>query len=245
MSEIYESPQMLAEYLLFHYGDDEDSMPWEFGPRAALHYPARCAALCKKTADGPAHRVLDLGCAVGKSTFELARFADEVLGVDYSHQFIRAANHLKETGFHEYEMVEEGKLTVPRTACIPVEIDRDRVQFLHGNACDLPDNLGIFDGVLLANLLCRLPDPASCLQHIKTLTRENAWLVIATPASWSQEYTPREKWLAKNGSTLEGIHQCLQPEFILTHREDTPFVLREHRRKFQWTVAEVSVWRRI
>jgi putative 4-mercaptohistidine N1-methyltranferase len=244
MSPTYESPQMLADYLLFHYGEDVDKMPWEFGPRDALQYPARCAALCQKTANDHAIRVLDLGCAVGKSTFELARFAGEVVGIDYSHQFIRAANQLKETGVHDYQMQEEGNLTAPRTACIPTEIDRNRVQFLHGDACNLPDNLGLFDGVLLANLLCRLPDPARCLNRMKTLIGENGWLVVATPASWSEEYTPREKWLARNGSTLEGIRECLEPEFALSHREDMPFVLREHRRKFQWTVAEVSVWRK-
>lgn len=235
---------MLADYLLFHYGADEDCMPWGFGPRAALHYPTRCAALCKTAANGAAQRVLDLGCAVGKSTFELARFANEVIGIDYSHQFIAAANQLKETGVHEYEMIEEGTLSAPRIARVPDDIDRHRVHFRHGDACNLPDDLGLFDGVLLANLLCRLPDPAACLQRVKTLIHKNGWLVIATPASWSEEYTLRQKWLAQNGSTLEGIRQCLQPEFTLSQREDMPFVLREHRRKFQWTVAEVSVWKK-
>ena len=244
MSQTYESPQMLADYLLFHYGEDVDVMPWEFGPKDALQYPARCAQLCQKTADGHARRVLDLGCAVGKSTFELARFADEVAGIDYSHQFIRAANQLKETGVHDYQMLEEGNVKVPRTARISNDIDRNRVKFRHGDACNLPDNLGLFDGVLMANLLCRLPDPARCLDRMKTLIAKDGWLVIATPASWTEEYTPRDKWLARNGSTLEGIRQCLQPEFTLSHREDMPFVLREHRRKFQWTVAEASVWRK-
>src|SRR5690606_30824581 len=71
MPQTYESPQMLAEYLLFHYGDDADVMPWEFGPKNALQYPARCAEICRQAANGHASRVLDLGCAVGKSTFEL------------------------------------------------------------------------------------------------------------------------------------------------------------------------------
>jgi len=244
MPQIYESPQMLADYLLFHYGSDEDSMPWNFGPRDALRYPARCAMLCEKAANGDAKRVLDLGCAVGKSTFELARFADEVVGIDYSHQFINAANQLKETGVHDYQMQEEGNVTALRTARVSEEIDRNRVKFLHGDACNLPDDLGLFDGVLLANLLCRLPNPSSCLDRMKSLIADNSWLVIATPASWSEEYTPRERWLAKDGSTLDGIRQCLEPIFALEYREDMPFVLREHRRKFQWTVAEVSVWRK-
>lgn len=245
MSHTYESPQMLADYLLFHYGDDADVMPWEFGPKDALQYPARCAELCQKAANGHARRVLDLGCAVGKSTFELARFSEEVVGIDYSHQFINAANQLKETGIHDYQMHEEGNLFVPRTAHISEEIDRSRVQFLHGDACNLPDDLGIFDGVLMANLLCRLPDPASCLERMKSLIAKDGWLVIATPASWSEEYTPRENWLARKGSTLDGIRECLESTFTLEQREDMPFVLREHRRKYQWTVAEVSVWRKM
>jgi putative 4-mercaptohistidine N1-methyltranferase len=244
MCPTYESPQMLADYLLFHYGEDQDVMPWDFGPKDALQYPARCAQLCQNAANGHAKRVLDLGCAVGKSTFELARFADEVIGIDYSHQFINAANQLKETGIHEYQMLQEGDRIQSHTAQIANDIDRNRVSFRHGDACNLPDDLGIFNGALMANLLCRLPDPARCLDRMKTLIGENGWLVIATPASWSDEYTPREKWLAQNGSTLDGIRQCLEPIFTLEQREDMPFVLREHRRKFQWTVAEVSVWRK-
>ncbi|MEO6908008.1 MAG: putative 4-mercaptohistidine N1-methyltransferase [Abditibacteriaceae bacterium] len=244
MPQTYESPQMLADYLLFHYGDDADVMPWEFGPKDALQYPARCVQLCKNASNGHAKRVLDLGCAVGKSTFELARFADEVIGIDYSYQFINAANQLKETGAHDYQILQGGDETELRTAWVTEDIDRSRVHFRHGDACNLSDDLGTFDGALMANLLCRLPDPKSCLERMKNLISQKGWLVIATPASWSEEYTPREKWMAKNGSTLNGIRECLEPIFTLEQRQDLPFVLREHRRKFQWTVAEVSVWRK-
>lgn len=34
---------------------------------------------------------LDVGCAVGGSTFELARAFTQCLGIDYSHGFIEAA----------------------------------------------------------------------------------------------------------------------------------------------------------
>ena len=63
---IYESDKLLAEYLLFHYGSAEEILPYEFGPRDALEYPARCASECG-TAGG---RALDLGCAVGRSALD-------------------------------------------------------------------------------------------------------------------------------------------------------------------------------
>ena len=33
---IYETPKLLAEYLLFHYGQDQEVLPWSFGPKDAL-----------------------------------------------------------------------------------------------------------------------------------------------------------------------------------------------------------------
>jgi 2-polyprenyl-3-methyl-5-hydroxy-6-metoxy-1,4-benzoquinol methylase len=45
---------------------------------------------------GPHTRVLDLGCAVGRASFELGRYFENVTGVDFSHSFINAANRLKQ-----------------------------------------------------------------------------------------------------------------------------------------------------
>src|SRR6476469_4480387 len=79
-ANLYETERLLAEYLLFHYGTSEEVLPYEFGPREALEYPARCARLCA----GGGGRALDLGCAVGRASFELARDHQEVIGIDYS-----------------------------------------------------------------------------------------------------------------------------------------------------------------
>jgi 2-polyprenyl-3-methyl-5-hydroxy-6-metoxy-1,4-benzoquinol methylase len=35
-------------------------------------------------------RALDIGCAVGRSSFELARNFKEVVGIDFSHRFVLA-----------------------------------------------------------------------------------------------------------------------------------------------------------
>ena len=38
---IYETPKLLGEYLLFHYGKDEEVLPWSFGPKDALGFAVR------------------------------------------------------------------------------------------------------------------------------------------------------------------------------------------------------------
>ena len=55
-------------------------------------------------------RALDVGCAVGRSTFELTKAFNEVIGVDYSSQFIRACNDFKTNGNMVYSMTTEGLL---------------------------------------------------------------------------------------------------------------------------------------
>lgn len=54
---------------------------------------------------------MDVGCAVGGSTFELSRAFTDCLGIDYSHGFIEAAQVRLvscvqvATGSHEFRVV--------------------------------------------------------------------------------------------------------------------------------------------
>ena len=40
-------------------------------------------------------RALDVGCAVGGAAFHLARDFAAVVGIDFSHAFVDASNHMK------------------------------------------------------------------------------------------------------------------------------------------------------
>ena len=64
-------------------------------------------------------RALDIGCAVGRASFELASHFGEVIGIDYSQQFVNTCNKLKELGRLDYEMLVEGKLTSKHVAVVP------------------------------------------------------------------------------------------------------------------------------
>jgi putative 4-mercaptohistidine N1-methyltranferase len=245
----YESERGLSEYLLFHYGTPEQTLPWAFGPATALAYPVRCVTECVDRARLPAGaRALDLGCAVGRSAFELARYCAEVVGIDSSPRFVEVARRLQRCGFLPYAYVEEGALTVSSEAVVPAEIDRPRVRFEVGDAQALRPELGAFDVVLLANLLDRLPDPRRCLATLPGLVRPGGQLILTTPCTWLEDYTPRPHWLGgfeENGRpvrTLETLQRALGADFILARSLDLPFLLREHARKFQWSVALATVW---
>jgi putative 4-mercaptohistidine N1-methyltranferase len=248
-SDFYETERALAEYLLFHYGSAEQVLPWAFGPASALHYPARCVSECVEIARLPGQaRALDLGCAVGRSTFELARHCSEVVGIDYSHRFIEVARHLQQHGSMPYAYVEEGQLTTPAMAVVPAGIARSRVTFEQGDALALRPNLGAFDVVLLANLVDRLREPRRCLESLPNFVRPGGQLILTTPCTWLEDYTARTHWLGgfeQDGRpvrTLETLRTVLDPHFTLTRTRDLPFLIREHARKFQWSVAQATVW---
>jgi putative 4-mercaptohistidine N1-methyltranferase len=249
--DFYETERALSEYLLFHYGSSAQTMPWSFGPITALNYPARCVSECLDPARLPVRaRGLDLGCAVGRATFELARHCSEVIGIDYSHGFIGVARHLQQHGSTSYAYVEEGLLTTPATAEVPAEIERSRVTFEQGDAQALRADLGQFDVVLMANLVDRLRDPSRCLGTLPSLLRTGGQLILTTPCTWLEDYTPRSNWLggfAQDGrpvKTLATLQAVLEPHFTLARTLDMPFVIREHARKFQWSVALAMVWLR-
>jgi len=44
--------------------------------------------------------------------------------------------------------------------------------------------------------------------------------------------------------TLDTLRELLAPAFTLEKRVDLPFLIREHARKFQASVAEGTLWRR-
>jgi putative 4-mercaptohistidine N1-methyltranferase len=249
MQPFYESDRALAEYLLFHYGAPEQILPFAFGPKEALGFAARCVTECVNVAQlTDDARGLDLGCAVGRSTFELARFCRQVVGIDRSERFIEAASYLQANRALPFRFAEEGCLLREATATIPSEIDCRRVSFEQGDATDLRADLGQFDVVLMANLIDRLNNPERCLHRLSDLVQRRGQLIIASPYTWLEEYTPREHWLGgfeRDGRpvrTFDSLRETLDTSFELVARKDLPFLIREHARKYQWSVAEASMW---
>jgi 5-histidylcysteine sulfoxide synthase/putative 4-mercaptohistidine N1-methyltranferase len=243
-NEDYETDKAVAEYCEFHYGDPYYGVP---------NFPKALADHAIAAHQGATTKALDLGCAVGRSTFELARTFDEVIGIDFSARFIRQAISLQENGLVSYNRIEEGDITTPceksleQLGFLGLET---KVAFWQGDAHNLKPQFTGFDLILAANLIDRLYEPRRFLENIQQRLNPGGTLMLTSPYTWLEEYTERENWLGgyigENGPvyTLDTLKEILGKRFDLIQGPDKiPFVIRETRHKHQHTLSEVTVWR--
>jgi len=213
---IYESDEWLAQYLEFHYGEVYLETP---------NYPkACCEILLDFISKNQRKRVLDLGCAVGRTSFELTKVFDNVIGIDLSRRFIDTAQTLQMGEMVEYSLCEEGEWRTAKKVSL--------------------SDMGLFSDK-------NNYDPRAFLQKIGQRIQPDGLLVITSPYTWLEEFTPRVNWLGgflEDGrplSTFEGLSRELKEGFTCLEAPiQIPFVIRETRRKFQHSFAEMTLWKK-
>ncbi len=243
----YESDKLLSEYAEFHYGDRYYGVPNFSQALAQLAIAAM--------GDKPARQALDLGCAAGRASFELARHFDHVTGVDFSARFIGLGVQLAQQGVLRYTLVDEGELVEykeRKLSDLGLDAVRHKVGFFQGDACNLKPIWTGFDLILAANLIDRLYSPRKFLEGVHERLNFGGVLLLTSPYTWLEEHTPRAEWIGgfkKDGeryTTLDGLKEILGAHFrLIGEPRAVPFVIRETRRKFQHTQAEVTLWERI
>jgi len=254
---IYETSLAVSEYLQFHFADDNDLLPYNSGVKDALGFTKRCADEC--LAAGGRARALDVGCAVGGQSFALSEQFDEVVGLDFSNMFVDAANKMKKDGEAPYKSRIEGDIWEDCTCKLPSGTRAERTFFEQGDACalkpakELGAGGGLFDAVLASNLLCRLPDPEKFLKSLPDLVTVGGVVVLVSPYSWLEQWTPKDRWLGgytdpetgKPKHSFPTVKEILEGcGFELVKEGDMPFLIREHKRKFQCGFSHLSVWRK-
>lgn len=241
---IYETDNIVSQYIEFHYGDEY------FG---VSNFPAVCAKACLEYMKGRrTDRAFDIGCATGRASFELARAFDHVDALDFSARLIQAPVNLQKTGAQRYVIQDEGELVSYKEARLDrlgLDTSADRVSFMQGDACNLAVKFTNYDLVFAGNLIDRLYDPARFLTMIHERIRSGGLLVLTSPYTWLEEFTERAKWLGgfkaatgESHTTLDSLKEALGTHFVLLDTRDIPFVIRETRRKFQHTISEMTVW---
>lgn len=245
LSNPYETDSMVAQYLDFQYGPDHFNV--ENYAKALVE---KVIPLCKTTT-----HALDLGCATGRASFELSHYFDQVTGMDYSARFIDVALQLTTGEDFRYAVPTEGELVEYRQIRLK-EIDIhsqqiEKVKFVQGDACNLKLTTAQYDLVFASNLIDRLREPQRFLNSVTQLLKQDGVLMLSSPYTWLEEYTPKENWIGgirENGesiTTYQALQRLLRDNFTeIQSAEDVPFVIRETARKHQYTLAQASFWRR-
>ena len=222
--------QMQSTYGWDSYADLDpaEPVPDTEGPQpgAARRCLARLLELTRllelaSAADG-VQRVLDLGCAAGRTSFDLAARhpGGLVLGIDMQLGLLRLARR-----------AAGGEVSYPRRR-IGLVYDRRRFPVaLHEAAppgscspdfwaCDaraLPFAPGAADLCVALNLLDCVPDPRQLLESLARVTRPGGRILPATPYDWSTRATPVTGWLGghsqrapHNGAGEAFLHALLR-----------------------------------
>ena len=245
VTDYYTMDSIISQYCHFGWGDNALGVE---------NYPARCAEIALTyMKDKPRVKAFDIGCAIGRSTFELARGFDEVIGVDFSARFVQEAEVLKQNATLRYTIPTEGELEAfydVNLSDFDLLKERHKVTFWQADACNLKPIYKDFDLIFGGNLIDRLYDPKKFLDSLAERLNEGGILILTSPYTWQEESTPKEKWIGgykrdgENVSTLDGLQEILGEDFQLLDTKDVPFVIQETARKHQHTIAQMTIWQK-
>tara|TARA_B110000263_G_scaffold241102_1_gene244978 strand:- start:1572 stop:3722 length:2151 start_codon:yes stop_codon:yes gene_type:complete len=244
---VYETDELIAQYCEFHYGREYFSVK---------NFPVACVEVIMSHVQGnnvATERALDLGCAVGRSSFELAKYFQHVDAIDFSARFVQQGAKLQAQNRLRYTVPVEGDIVEYREVLLDelgYDETKGRIDFLQGDACNLKPHFADYNLIFAGNLIDRLYDPAMFLKDIQERILSGGLLVLTSPYTWLEEYTEKSNWLGgkkvngENFSTLDALKQHLADSFDFEEAVDVPFVIRETARKHQHTVAQMTVWRK-
>lgn len=190
---------------------------------------------------------LDVGCAVGRFTFEMSMRSDFAVGIDNSRAFISAARALMKNRKLEVTIKEEGLLTREKRIQLPEKWSSDKVEFIVGDAQVLPFRSRTFSSLASLNLVDKVPWPLAHLEEMNRVARESkAQFLFSDPFSWSSEVAREENWLGGTHegpfrgegvnnvvSLLEGKKGGLSPPWKIDKQGHVWWKIRTHRNHFE------------
>jgi SAM-dependent methyltransferase/uncharacterized protein YbaR (Trm112 family) len=226
----YNSKSMLSSYLWSHFCDFLND------PEATDAYQT-WSSFFNKT-DGIA---LDIGCSVGRLSFELSKTHSQVIGIDTSISFIEKARELLSRKRLDFDLIIEGFITEKRSCDFDTGFNYDHVDFIVADALALPFPNRFFSTVTSINLLEKVSSPIGHLKDINRVLKEkNSMFVFSDPFSWDESVSDPDYWLSGgtngNGSRrgidsisqyFSGKDEIFNPPLEILNKGSVPWKIRK------------------
>ena len=194
--------------------------------------------------EGPS---IDIGCAVGTSTFALAK-QHLTLGVDFNFAMLRIASSALRHGRMRYARRRVGLVYDREERDVA---GSELVDFWCCDAANLPFAPATFAFAASINVIDCLASPHDALAEIARILRPNGTAIIATPYDWSPSATPVEQWLGghsqrgpQRGASEPVLRRILEEVglTVVSEEESVPWRLRLHDRStMEYAVHVVMV----
>ena len=249
--------QHLSTYAESHWGDYAVP-PDPEGETASLSFRGvleRAFEIAPPPLGGPC---LDLGCALGRGSFELAaRGGAPVVGIDLHLGLLRRGALARGGSFH-YPRRKVG-LVYQRAEVDLAGKLQGEVDFWAADGLKLPFADATFNGLLSMNLIDCVSSPWELLLEMRRVLAPGGIAWIATPWDWSSSRTAFPAWLGghsqRGGSAgdsgeilrrlLRGEHpSALQGFEIVGEEKRLPWRLRLHERSTVDYAVDLLVLRR-
>ncbi|REL28988.1 5-histidylcysteine sulfoxide synthase [Thalassotalea euphylliae] len=196
-------------------------------------------------------KLLDLGCSVGRTSFELADVFEHVDGVDFSARYIQHGVQLQTGEPVRFETVQEGDIVdFHEVALADTGLSAaSNILFSQGDATNLKAIFADYDVILAQQVLEQCYDPKQFLKQVANRLNQGALLIIASDYQFNSDVAAKEKWLGGikvNGENLvgfEGVQQTLGERFELLDQTDLHQVIKIAQRISAVSQKHITLWR--
>jgi SAM-dependent methyltransferase len=233
-SEFERQRTTLSAYGRVHWGDfDRDE------PLASESTLAALLATALDLLDPPGSRAgawLDLGCAAGRATLELARgTADLTVGVDLSFALLRVAEGVRHDRRAVFPLRRLGLVFDRREVPVP-NVPAERMTFWCCDVGNLPFPEAAFGGALSLNVLDCVPSPLQHLLEMGRVLSPGASALLTTPYDWSATATPATQWLGGHSQRGEAHGSSAAELRRALTTIDTGLSIGAERERVPWRV---------
>lgn len=254
-SSFHDEHQRLSGSMWDHWGDcdpaeDQDGL---LAPRPGAVVRLLHAGLTAADASSPAigqRPILDIGCAAGRTTLELAAHVDRpTVGIDLDISILQHARAIRDSEEVSYPRRRIGIVYDRRSFSVRGSYaaeTRGLVDYWCCDATALPFRESVFGlAVSLNNLDC-VAAPLTALQEMIRTLAPAGKAVLATPYDWSSTATPVEGWIGGHSQRSElrgagdrllrellqrgGHPSALEGVRIIAERPAIPWHVRLHER---------------
>ncbi|WP_448569789.1 5-histidylcysteine sulfoxide synthase [Thalassotalea ganghwensis] len=205
------------------------------------------------TNQGKSSKLLNLGCSVGRTAFELATSFESIDAVDFSAQTIQHAVKLQQGDSVRYATVNEGDIVDYHEislATFGLPKDNHHVAFCQGDASNLKPIFTGYDVIVLDQVLENNYKPKQVLALLNERLNSKGILIISSSYCFDENITEKPNWLGgikvngENVTGFDGLSEQLKTHFSFVKRYELMQKKRFNRRCLTTTALDVTVWQK-